>query len=115
MKTDCIFCRIVQGEIPCRKVFEDEQVLAFHDLNPQAPVHILLIPKKHIPSLSSAVLEDQALLGHLQLVAKKIAASLGSPETSFRLVVNDGAQAGQSVLHLHYHLLAGRHFGWPPG
>ena len=109
-----IFSKIIAREIPAKIVYEDDLCLAFHDVNPQAPTHVLLIPKKEIPRLVDASAEDAALLGHLMLTANKIAQQLGAGE-AFRLVVNNGADAGQSVFHLHLHILAGRAFTWPPG
>lgn len=109
-----IFGKIIQREIPADIVYEDELCLAFRDVNPQAPTHVLLIPKKEIPRLVDAQAEDQALLGHLLLTANKIAQQLGVGD-AFRLAVNNGADAGQSVFHLHLHILAGRAFKWPPG
>ena len=109
-----IFSKIIQREIPADIVYEDELCLAFRDVNPQAPTHVLLIPKKEIPRLVDAQPEDAALLGHLLLTANKIARQLGVGD-AFRLAVNNGADAGQSVFHLHLHLLAGRAFKWPPG
>ncbi len=109
-----IFSKIINREIPAKIVYEDELCLAFHDVNPQAPTHVLLIPKKEIPRLVDAQPEDAALLGHLMLTANKIAQQLGVAD-AFRLAVNNGADAGQSVFHLHLHILAGRAFRWPPG
>lgn len=109
-----IFSKIIQREIPADIVYEDELCLAFRDVNPQAPTHVLLIPKKEIPRMVDAQPEDAALFGHLLLTANKIARQLGVGD-AFRLVVNNGADAGQSVFHLHLHLLAGRPFKWPPG
>jgi histidine triad (HIT) family protein len=109
-----LFGKIIRREIPAKIVYEDEECLAFHDVNPQAPTHVLLIPKKEIPRLSDATAEDRALLGHLMIVAGNIARDLGI-EDAFRLVVNNGAEAGQSVFHLHLHILAGRKLQWPPG
>ena len=115
MSKDCLFCRIVRGEIPSKKVFEDKELLAFKDINPHAPIHIIIIPKKHLDSLSSAEKKDNALLGRLQLVISEIAEKLLGKNSSYRVVTNCGKEAGQSVFHLHYHLLAGRKFTWPPG
>ena len=115
MSEDCLFCRIVKGGIPCQKVFDDDRVLAFRDINPQAPVHVLVVPKKHIASLASALETDADLLGHLQLVIAQIAAEISGTDSGYRVVANHGESAGQSVFHLHYHLLAGRRFNWPPG
>jgi len=112
--SDCIFCKIIRKEIPSEVVWEDESVLAFRDLSPQAPTHVLIIPKKHIPSLAESTPEDEALLGHLHSVARSVAEHEGL-ESGFRLVVNTGAGAGQVVFHVHFHLLGGRSFGWPPG
>jgi histidine triad (HIT) family protein len=109
-----IFTKIIAREIPAKIVYEDELCLAFHDVNPQAPTHVLLIPKKEIPRLVDAQPEDAALMGHLLLTANKIARQLGVGD-AFRLAVNNGADAGQSVFHLHLHILAGRAFKWPPG
>ena len=109
-----IFGKVISREIPATIVYEDEHCLAFRDINPQAPTHVLLIPKKEIARLIDASDEDRALLGHLMLTAGKIARDLGAGE-AFRLVVNNGAEAGQSVFHLHLHILAGRHMTWPPG
>lgn len=109
-----IFGKIVRREIPAEIVYEDDLCLAFRDINPQAPTHVLVIPKKEIPRLSDAEGPDQALLGHLLLAANRVARQLGVAD-AFRLVVNNGAPAGQSVFHLHLHILAGRGFRWPPG
>lgn len=109
-----LFGKIVRREIPADIVYEDDLCLAFRDINPQAPTHVLLIPKKEIDRLSSATASDQALLGHLMLAAGKVAKQLGVGD-AFRLVVNNGAQAGQTVFHLHLHILAGRSMKWPPG
>jgi len=109
-----IFGKIIRREIPADIVYEDELCLAFRDVNPQAPTHVLLIPKQEIPRLADAGAVDQALLGHLLLAAGMIARQLGVGD-AFRLVVNNGADAGQSVFHLHLHILAGRPLRWPPG
>lgn len=109
-----LFTKIINREIPAQIVYEDELCFAFRDINPQAPTHVLLVPKKEIPRLVDAVASDQALLGHLMLAAGKVAHQLGIQD-AYRLVVNNGADAGQSVFHLHLHLLAGRPFKWPPG
>jgi len=111
---DCIFCKILAGEIPSTKVYEDELIYAFEDINPVAPVHILVIPKKHIADLNKLGHHDEALLGHMILTAQKLVAQKGMAG-GYRLVMNSGVSAGQSVFHLHLHLLAGRQFGWPPG
>ena len=112
--TETIFAKIISREIPADIVYEDDKCLAFRDVNPQAPVHILVIPKQPIARLIDAVDDDQSLLGHLLLSANKIALEQDIGE-AFRLVVNNGADAGQSVFHLHLHILAGRSFTWPPG
>jgi len=109
-----LFTKIINREVPAQIVYEDDLCLAFRDINPQAPTHVLLVPKKEIPRLTDAGAGDQALLGHLLLAATKIARELGV-EDAFRLVINNGADAGQSVFHIHVHLLAGRPFRWPPG
>jgi histidine triad (HIT) family protein len=109
-----LFEKIINREIPADIVYEDELSLAFKDINPQAPTHILIIPKKPIEKLSDANIEDQALLGHLMLVAGKIAKQLNLDNT-FRIIINNGAGAGQSVFHLHLHLMSGRPLSWPPG
>ena len=109
-----LFEKIIKREIPADIVYEDELSLAFKDINPQAPTHILIIPKKTIEKLSDANIEDQALLGHLMLVAGKIAEQLNLDKT-FRIIINNGAGAGQSVFHLHLHLMSGRPLSWPPG
>lgn len=110
-----LFCRIVEKEIPADIVYEDDEVLAFRDIRPQAPVHILIIPKKHIPKVADATEADADLLGKLVLAANKIAAQEGVSEDGYRLVFNNGPNSGQEVYHIHLHLLGGRKFGWPPG
>jgi histidine triad (HIT) family protein len=112
--TDTLFTKIINRQIPSDIIYEDELCIAIKDINPQAPVHLLLIPKKPIDQLVNAQAEDHALLGHLLLTAAKIARQLKVAD-SFRLVINNGEQSGQSVFHLHLHLLAGRPFHWPPG
>ncbi|MDD3762821.1 MAG: histidine triad nucleotide-binding protein [Nevskiales bacterium] len=109
-----LFEKIIDRELPATIVYEDEQCIAFRDINPGAPTHILLVPRKPMPTLGDATPEDQNLLGHLMLTAPKIAAAEGFGD-AFRLVVNNGAAAGQSVFHLHLHILAGRPMKWPPG
>ena len=114
--SECIFCKIVRGDIPADVVYEDEVSLAFRDINPQAPVHVLVIPKEHIPALAEAdPVKHEALLGHLLLVAKRVADLEGISESGFRIVINNGKDAGQAVDHLHVHVLGGREMGWPPG
>ena len=111
--SDCIFCKIANGEIQSQIIYQDNDVVAFKDLNPQAPSHILIIPVKHIENLAAAQEDDALLLGKVQLAAAKIAKDLGLKD--FRLVANNGKGAGQSVFHLHYHLMGGRRFLWPAG
>ncbi|MDC3181061.1 histidine triad nucleotide-binding protein [Gammaproteobacteria bacterium] len=108
-----IFAKMIQGEIPTEFVYEDEHCIVIHDIHPQAPTHMLVIPKKAIPRLSQAEIEDQTCLGHLLMVAKKVAQAEGLE--SYRVVINDGVDACQSVYHLHLHVLGGRGFSWPPG
>lgn len=112
---DCIFCKIVNGDIPSNKVYEDDTVLAFHDLDPQAPVHILIIPKKHIESVAKIDEDNSKVIAHIYEVAAKIAKELELDEKGFRVVTNCGESAGQTVFHIHFHLLGGRDFSWPPG
>jgi histidine triad (HIT) family protein len=114
MLPDNVFMKIIDKKIPAKIAYEDDQCLAFHDINPQAPVHVLIIPKKLIPTLDDATDGDAVLLGHLQIVAKKLADQLGL-QSGFRLVLNCKDQGGQTVPHLHLHLLGGRHMAWPPG
>jgi len=111
---DCLFCKIVSGAIPAKRVYEDDHVLAFPDINPQAPEHILVIPKKHIASLAHATPEDAAMLGHLIWAAGEVAREQNLAN-GYRLVINTGPDGGQTVDHLHVHLLGGRHMTWPPG
>ncbi|HIX13048.1 MAG TPA: histidine triad nucleotide-binding protein [Candidatus Anaerofilum faecale] len=111
---DCLFCKMVAGEIPVNKVYEDEQVLAFHDIDPQAPVHFLVIPKQHLDSPAAITEKNAALVGHIFAVIAKLAGELGL-ENGYRVVTNCGADGGQSVQHLHFHVLAKRSLAWPPG
>ena len=111
---ETIFTKIINKEIPADIVYEDDLCLAFRDINPQAPTHILIIPKKSLPRLNDAEEADASLLGHLMLAANKVAAAEGVAD-DFRLVLNNGAGAGQEIFHMHFHLLAGRSFSWPPG
>ncbi len=113
--SECIFCKIAAGEIPADKVLEEEDLVAFRDLNPQAPVHILVIPKRHIATLNDLRPEDAALMGRLHLAAQRIAAEEGIADRGYRTVINCNAEAGQTVFHIHLHLLGGRPMGWPPG
>ncbi|HEV8337075.1 MAG TPA: histidine triad nucleotide-binding protein [Candidatus Polarisedimenticolia bacterium] len=112
---DCLFCKIARKEIPADVLYEDRLVLAFSDINPQAPVHVLIIPKAHHETLNDVSAEEQQLLGHMVLVATKMAGEKGLKEKGYRLVANCLASAGQSVFHVHIHLLGGRTFTWPPG
>lgn len=112
--SDCIFCKIAAGEIPSNKAYEDDKVLAFYDLDPQAPTHILVIPKEHIKSAAEIDECNSALVAHIFEVAAKLAKQLGL-DNGFRVVTNCGESAGQSVHHIHFHLLGGRDFTWPPG
>ena len=112
---DCLFCRIIAGEIPADVVHTDDRSLAFRDINPQAPTHILVIPREHIESLDEATQRDEGVLGHLLRVAARLANQEGLSESGYRTVVNTGAGAGQSVFHLHLHVLGGRQMNWPPG
>jgi histidine triad (HIT) family protein len=114
MSSDCLFCKIAAKQIPSKIVYDDEDVFAFEDIGPQAPTHILICPRKHFASLNDATSDDQAVLGKLQLVAAELARKLKLGE-GYRTVVNTGLGAGQSVFHLHLHLLGGRAFHWPPG
>ncbi|XP_068083694.1 adenosine 5'-monophosphoramidase HINT1 [Anabrus simplex] len=111
---DTIFGKILRKEIPCNYIYEDDKCVAFHDINPQAPTHFLVIPRKPIAQLSLAEESDEQLLGHLMIVARKVAKDVGLSQ-GFRLVINDGADGCQSVYHLHLHVLGGRQLGWPPG
>ena len=115
MTTGCLFCRIVCREIPAKVVYEDEQVLAFDDIHPQAPVHTLVIPKLHLSSIAETTPEDAPLLGQLIRVGSQIARDKGVADTGYRLVANTGRHGGQTVFHLHLHLLGGRLMQWPPG
>ncbi len=108
---DCLFCKIIKGEIPSNKVYEDEEILAFKDINPVAPIHILVIPKKHIGSLAHMEKEDEIIVGKIYGVINKIAEEQGFKENGYRVIVNCGKDAGQEVMHLHFHLLAGKKFG----
>jgi len=112
---DCLFCKIASGEIPAKKVLETEDIVAFRDINPQAPTHILIMPRKHIPTTNDLTEENVALIGKLILVAKDLAAKEGVAQDGYRLVLNCNRNAGQAVFHIHLHLLGGRTFSWPPG
>ncbi len=112
--TDCLFCKIIAGQIPSKKVYEDDKVFVFQDINPQAPVHLLIIPREHIPGLKEATEKDAAILGYCQLIAAKLGREY-KVEAGYRTVLNVGPKSGQSVFHLHLHLLGGRDLKWPPG
>jgi histidine triad (HIT) family protein len=112
---ECLFCRIVKREIPATIVFENERILAFRDISPQAPAHILIIPKRHIAGLNDITAQDNELLGEMQNVARELAEREKISKEGYRVVINCGANAGQAVAHLHLHLLGGRAFSWPPG
>ena len=112
---DCIFCKVAAGEIPADIVYDDGEVLAFRDINPEAPVHLLLIPRRHIATLNDLSEADAALVGRLYLAGQQIAVELGVAESGYRTVINCNRDAGQLVFHIHMHLLAGRELGWPPG
>ena len=111
----CVFCRIAAHQAAAHLVYEDEEAVAFHDLHPQAPVHLLVIPRRHLPSLAAAGEADAGLLGHLLVVAARVAQAAGLAEKGYRLVTNSGPDAGQSVFHVHLHVLGGRRLRWPPG
>ncbi len=113
--SDCLFCKIAAKEIPAKIVFEDSHVLAFHDIQPKAPVHLQIIPKQHIARVSELKTENAEVMGRMVAVANRLAAETGIAEPGYRLVVNCNPAAGQSVYHLHLHLLGGRSFTWPPG
>ena len=112
---DCLFCKIVAGDIPSVKVYEDETVYAFNDIEPQAPVHIIIVPKEHFSSGNEITDENSTVIGHIFAVAAKIAKEKGFADNGWRLVNNCGEDGGQTVGHIHFHLLAGRNLGWPPG
>jgi len=115
LNLSCIFCKIIEKKVPSKIVFEDDSVLAFEDVNPQAPVHLLVVPKRHIPEIHGMTEADRELIGHLFFTAKNIADDKGLDTKGYRMVINNGAGAGQTVFHLHLHILSGRHFSWPPG
>jgi histidine triad (HIT) family protein len=111
---DCLFCKIAARQMPAKLIYEDETVVAFEDIHPQSPVHVLVVPRKHLPSLKESAPEDEPLLGHLFAVAAQLARDR-KIENGYRTVINNGSWAGQSVYHLHVHLMGGRVFHWPPG
>jgi|SRR3712207_1711432 len=112
---NCIFCKIISGEIPSQKVYEDDLVISFKDINPEAPTHILIIPKKHISSLNDVTEEDCNIISNIFMVAKKLVKELGIDKEGYRIVSNCGKQGGQTVEHIHFHVLGGRSLNWPPG
>ncbi len=112
---DCLFCKIAKGEIPAEVVYEDDEALAFEDINPQAPSHLLIIPRRHIATLNDLEEDDRALVGHLSLVAARLAGERGFAEDGYRVVMNCNDQGGQTVYHIHMHLMGGRRFTWPAG
>ena len=111
----CIFCKIANKEIPTKVVLDEDEIFAFHDTNPQAPTHVLIVPKRHIVGLGEATREDQAVFGRILVATREVAEKTGIAESGFRVVVNSGPNAGQSVFHLHVHVIGGRAMGWPPG
>ena len=113
--SDCLFCRISTKQVPAKVLYEDHTVMAFEDIAPQAPTHILVIPRKHVPSLAELGEDDGQLLGHLTGIVNRLARERGVAASGYRVVVNNGRDANQSVAHLHFHLLGGRPMGWPPG
>lgn len=115
MEENCLFCKIAKGEIPAKLAYQDEQYVAFHDINPQAPTHILIVPRRHIRTLNDLTAEDNELVGGMFLVAQKLAREAGIAEPGYRVVFNCNHGAGQSVWHIHLHLLGGRSLHWPPG
>jgi histidine triad (HIT) family protein len=115
MSADCLFCKILAGEIPADRVYTDDVCLAFRDINPQAPIHLLIIPHEHVGRMSDIADDHELMLGHLLLVAARLARELGVSDDGYRLVINCGAHGQQAVEHLHVHLLAGRQMTWPPG
>jgi len=115
MSDECVFCRISRGELPAKIVLEDEEALAFRDLNPQAPTHLLVIPRRHVESVDALEPSDQGLAGHLLLLARRAAREEGLSEAGYRVVANIGSEGGQTVAHLHLHVLGGRPMSWPPG
>ena len=113
--SDCLFCKILDGDIPCERVYENDQVIAFRDVNPQAPTHILVIPHKHIPTVNDLTAEDKNIVAEMMLAAQAIAKQEGIEESGYRLVMNCNEGAGQTVFHIHLHILGGRRMDWPPG
>ena len=112
---DCIFCKIINGSIPCDMIYEDELVVSFRDINPEAPIHVLIVPKKHISSINDITEVDSTLIGHIFNIGKNIAKELNISDDGYRIVTNCGVHGGQTVQHIHFHLLGGRNLSWPPG
>ena len=112
---DCLFCKVVSGEVAINKIYENKDILAFEDINPQAPIHLLIIPKVHIPTLNDLDPRDIALVGKLSLVASKLAKEYEISKNGYRTIMNCNSDAGQTVFHIHLHMMAGRRFKWPPG
>ncbi|OQB74987.1 MAG: HIT-like protein [candidate division TA06 bacterium ADurb.Bin131] len=112
---DCVFCRISQDKTPAKKIYQDNDIIAFHDINPQAPVHVLIISRRHLTNLLDVNSQDESLIGRMLVVATQVAKKLNVSETGFRIVINTNKDAGQSIDHLHIHLLGGRKMQWPPG
>ena len=113
--SDCLFCKILDGDIPCDRVYENDQVIAFRDVNPQAPTHILVIPREHISTVNDLTAEDKSIVAEMMLAAQAIAKQEGIEESGYRLVMNCNEGAGQMVFHIHLHILGGRRMNWPPG
>ena len=113
--SDCLFCKILDGEIPCDKVYENEHVIAFRDLNPQAPTHVLVIPRKHISTVNDLSADDKNIVGEMMLAAQAVAKQEGIDDSGYRLIMNCNEGAGQTVFHIHLHVLGGRRMNWPPG
>lgn len=113
--SDCLFCRIIRGELPSKKAYEDDRCVVIHDIQPGAPVHLLVLPRKHIPTMTELEAHDAELGGHLLRVGAKVAEDHGVTQSGYRLVFNNGPDAGQSVFHIHLHVIGGRALGWPPG
>ena len=113
--SDCLFCKILDGEIPCDKVYENDHVIAFRDVNPQAPTHVLVIPRKHISTINDLTADNKNIVGEMMLAAQAIAKQEGIEDDGYRLVMNCNEGAGQTVFHIHLHILGGRIMGWPPG
>ena len=114
-KEECIFCKIIKKQIPCEMLYEDDKVIGFKDISPQAPIHVIIVPKQHFADLNCLKQSESEIIGHIFIVAKEIAGTLGIAESGYRIVTNCGEQGGQTVQHIHFHLLGGRMLQWPPG